>query len=178
MRFLRYVDRKLTAESQKQQIKLFLFFGYPIGYLCVEIIKIIIFGWAKYNFSISNCIFTFILDVIIALPLIINYFLHKRKYKQIINKIKDKSDFNVKALFDFQDFKKGQSYPCYFDEILNKGKYSFTYYVCIKHNTNGWYYWEIELKNVINKFELDDIKDDRLKKLKKINKQPWYKINK
>ena len=25
---------------------------------------------------------------------------------------------------------------------------------------------------------LDDIKDDRLKKLKKINKQPWYKINK
>ena len=173
----------MTADKQRFQIKSFLFVGFPIGYSVIEIIKLIIFGLSKYHFSIPNCIFTFVFDSFLISPLIINYFLHKIKYKQLINKIKDRSEFNVRSLFDFNDFKKGQSYVCYFTEIINKkGITTPTYYVCKNSQTAtlklGLFYYEIELKDAINKFELDDIKQDRLKKLNKLNKQPWYKIDK
>lgn len=176
MMFLRYIDKKMTADKQKFQIKSFLFVGFPIGYSIVEILKLIVFGWAKYHFSISNCIFTFIFDVVLISPLIINYFLHKRKYKQFLNKIKDKKEFKVRALFDYRNFVKGQSYTCFFDQIFGKEK--FTYFICNRPFITNHDYSEIELKDNINKFELDDIKEDRLKKLNKLNKQPWYKINK
>ena len=185
MKFLRYIDKKLTSSKQKEQIIVYLFVGGPIGYIIGDIMKIVVLGWGKYHFSILNFIFTFLVELIITSPLIINYFLHVKKYKQLINKVKSKKEFNVKSLFDFDDFKKDQYYKCYFTEILNKkGRTIPAYYVCKNSqiNNSGFFYstriYEVDLKETINKFELDDIKEDRLKKLKKLNKQPWYKINK
>ena len=165
---LKYLDKKKTTSEQIIELKTFLFFGFPIGYVTVEVIKIIISGWLKYHFSIPNIIFTFIFDLVIFSPFIINYFLHKKRYKDIINKVKNIKEFKVRALFDYKSFVKGQSYTCYFDEMFHSNK--FKYYVCTNDGKNCYDY-EIELKDVINKFELDDIKEDRLKKLKKLNKK-------
>lgn len=184
MKFLRYIDKKLTSSKQKEQIIVYLFIGGPIGYIIGDIMKIVFLGWNKYHFSILNFIFTFIVELLITSPLIINYFLHEKKYKQLINKVKNKKEFNVRALFDFDNFKKDQSYFCYFTEILNKkGKTINIYCVCKNSqnsNKSGIFYstriYEVDLKETINKFELDDIRYDRLKKLKKLNNQPWYKI--
>lgn len=158
MSLLKFIDRKFSSEEQLDYLKGYLFIGAPLGYIIVEGFKY--FFISSYYFSIINLIATIIIDLTIASPLIINYFKHKNKYNKIIKKIKDNPKLNkVKAIFDYKDFIKGEVYDL---DIYNQ----FIFVFC----KNNYHIGQYRLKNSINKFDLDDIKEERLNKLKKLNK--------
>lgn len=158
MSLLRFIDRKFSSQEQLDYLKGYLFFGAPLGFIVVEGFKY--FFMSNYNFSIFNLIGTIITDFLVASPLIINYFKHKNKYNKIVKKIKDNPKLNkVKAILDYKNFIKGEVY-----ELDIYDQYIFVF--C----KNNCHIGQYRLKNCINKFELDDIKEERLNKLKKLNK--------
>lgn len=168
MRFFRFLDRKLTARRQKAIITSYLFFGVPVGYIGSQIAKIISLGWDKYQFSLLSMIFLFSFDILIMLPFIINYFRHRKKFNNIIKKIEPDKELKVKALFDFDDFIKNHVYKIENISFLtNYGLYKNNSYLVV--DSKGFHN---RLKDIINKFELDDIKEERLKKLRKL-KRLW-----
>lgn len=166
MRFLRFIDRKFTFYDQKSYVISFLFFGAPIGYLFVQGIDVLVQGWEKYNFSAYNLLGNIITNLVILSPLIINYIRHTRKYNKIYKKIIENPNhkYKVKALYDYKNFIKDNVYDIEEEHIfMNFDKIGVLYII----NNNNQY---LPLKNIINKFELDDIKEDRLRKLKKLKK--------
>lgn len=168
MRLLRYIDRKFTLYDQTAYMVSFIFFGMPIGYIFSQIVSILIHSWDKYHFSVYNLLGNMITNLVILTPIIINYIRHSRKYNKIYNKVTEKTNNNkvkvkVKALYDYSSFIKGQSYEVvdeYF--IMNNDKKAMLFIIDNQRT--------FPMKNIINKFELDDIKEDRMRKLKKLKK--------
>lgn len=160
MFLLKYIDKKLTYKLIKNYIKSFLFFGAPIGIIIGESIKVIIYGgFSKYveNFNIDVIFFTIFFDILIISPFIINYIKHKKRYKNIIKKINllKPENLKVRALYNYEHFIKGQTY-------LLEARYN-SYIIRSNYELYIFEY-------CINKFELEDIKEERKKKLKKIKK--------
>lgn len=163
MNLLKFIDSKLTASEQSWHLKTYMFIGAPLGCITVEVSKY--FFISTYKFNILTLILTFIIDLLIATPFIINYFKHKKKYDRIVKKIQDNPKLNrVKALFNYRNFIKNESYEL--KSFLFDNKKNKTIYIDSGNNLYSYY----TLKDNINKFDLDDIKEERLQKLKKINK--------
>lgn len=171
----KYIDKKLPYKSIKSYVQSFLFFGAPVGLIAVEITKIIVYGGFsayKEKFDINAIFFTLFLDIVISLPFIINYIKHKRRYKKILQKLDDKEEQKpkdkkhyVRALYNYKDvFIKGEIYELEpnwgWIRPLKNG------YNIIKNNSYSTY----KLEDYINKFELEDIKEERRKKLKKLKR--------
>jgi len=184
MRLLRYLDKKYTLTEYKRFIITFFCFGAPFGYVFAQVTGILVISWEKYNFSFFNLFFTGFCDVLICSPVIINYIRHTIRYNKIIKRLdhikpdnrSDEKKFSVKALYDFKNYKKGESYTINISDLyhtklipakwkqLNPFKI-FDNFIYIENSTNIHFLGEI-----INKFELNDIKEDRRKKLKKLQK--------
>lgn len=168
MRFLRYIDSKFTLYDQKAYIISFIFFGVPLGYSFVQIMTILISGWEKYHFSMYNLIGNLTTNFLILSPFLINYIRHTKRFKKIYKKVieNSKNVYRVKALFTYSPFIKGSYYEiCKDSYIMNFDKKNIIFII----DDNKKQY---PIKNIINKFELDDIKEDRLRKLKKL-KRIW-----
>jgi len=170
MRLLNYLDRKFEFSKQKNYLFGYLFFGYPFSYM---LIHAILYIWIEKDTLFIDMVYdfirNFIFNILIVSPLIINYFRYKKKYNHIVNKIHENylnGNFCVKAKFDFKEFKKNQSYPLDYYTLKRISKKTPIFVL-----TNGAYNRTYLLKNYINKFELDDIKEERLKKLKKLKKK-------
>jgi len=166
MNILKYIDRKITFIDQIRYLKSYLFFGAPLGYICVEFTKYLCLSNYKFNFG--QLIISIIVNLLIASPLIINYYKHTKKYNKISKKIqeneKNEKITKCKALFDYKSFIKGEHYEI--DGVFNWTFLPEKDLAYVLDNNERRYI----LKNVINKFDLDDIKEERLKKLKKLNK--------
>lgn len=156
MRFLNYIDRKFDYESQKR-FTVTMPIGASFGYLLSEGIKMAI-DWQKYKFDVSGFIFIIIFWLLILSPFIINRIKYEAKYKKILEKVisnSNKLNLNVKAKFDYDKFKKGELYKIDVHD---------TYLYILECNDIHYF------KNIINKFEFDDIKEERLKKLKRLKR--------
>lgn len=177
MRFLKFLDKKLSWKQQKDYLFFYLMFGLPFGYLGGQGISIWINGWNTYHFDIHGVIFQIVFGLLISTPLIINYFHHIKKYKLIIKRyLDDEADnlrfhlrwkpsiYKVKCIIDYKEFVKNESYELQIiDNGVKKAKYSM-----MVINNKGWSY---DLKDFINKFEMiDTIKEERKKKLKRLQK--------
>jgi hypothetical protein len=157
MKLLNYIDKHTTYNAQRRLLTS-LPLGAVFGYSLAQIIVLVDKGWQKYNFDIVSLIILFVLWSIVLSPFIINRFKCEAKYKRILTKINTKEKNFVKARFDYSQFKKGQSYPI---SIINDNIYlNFSYFT-------GPIY---DLKGVINKFEYDDLKEERLRKLKRLKR--------
>ena len=186
MRLLNYFDKRYTLTEQKRFISSFLLFGMPIGYTFSQLIGILLISWDKYHFSYFNLFFTFIFDLLFCSPLIINYIRHIRRYNKIIKRLnylkpiesESKNKFSVKALYDYRKFKKGESYFInIFDLYKTKLIAPKWKQLRFAKMSDNFIYIENEydihfLGEVINKFELNDIKEERRKKLEKL-KRRW-----
>lgn len=157
MSILNFVDKHYTYVEQVRYLKSMAFFGFPLGYILPKIYLIIAKGWENWHFSLSDLIVIVIVDLIWMSPFIYNYFKYEKKYLKTIKRISLNSnkEYKVKALFDYKNFIKGQTYKVYFDGVDQD------FYI------DDYYY---PLKNLINKFDLDDIKEERLNKLNKLKK--------
>lgn len=164
-RLLRFIDKNKTLEEQIIYLKSYLLFGFPLGYFFTEIIKYFILK-SEYHFRFGSLLVTIIIDLLIVSPFIINYFKYKRAYKIFTNKF-NSTDTTKKiiAKFNYKEFTKGETYEVKYYVSPIKGKDIF-----IISNINERI--DIELKSVINKFDLDNLKEKRLKKLKKL-KNLW-----
>lgn len=173
MWLVNYIDKKMTASLIRNWLKSFLLFGLPVGYLTSQILRILSIGWSKYHFDIIYLLFSFlnlvIFDFLIALPFIISQIRSRKKYKKLYNRIiKEYKENNiktnkVKCIYNFEEFEKGESY-----EVINisiQPLKNIGEIVIIKNRLHI-------LKDIINKFNIDDIKEERLKKLKKL-KNIW-----
>lgn len=186
MSLLTYMNRKMTAGSQSSYIHGYLLVGIPVGYGSTEILKMtVIYGWEKYNFSVGNLMSSLIFNGLIALPFIINYIRNRKKYKSILKKIEDKSikSYKVKAVFDYDNFEKGKLYT--FQVLEDDTELTISNWKKITNNFVKMFPKKDRnillvsddqnsihlLKNIINKFELDDIKEERMRKLKKLKKR-------
>ena len=163
MKFFNLIDKWWTFGTQKSYLFSFFFIGLPFGYCFSQGILIVSKGWDKYNFNIFNMLFLILFDCLIVSPLIINYFRHKNKYKDILKKMYSyhlkENTVKVKAKFNYKSFIKGQSYYLELTDSLKD-----IIYIIDEKN----YYHS--LKELINKFELDDIKTQRKLKLQKLKK--------
>lgn len=167
MRLLKYIDRKFTLYDQKTYMVSFVVFGMPLGYLFSQGVNVYMKGWSEYHFSIYNLIGNLITNLVILTPIIYNYIRHTKKYNKIFIKMRDNTNtkYKVKALYNYDVFTEGISYEISTESVfMNFDKHEFLY-VLDNHMT-------YPLKNIINKFELDDIKEDRMRKLKKL-KRIW-----
>ena len=179
MGLLKFIDNKLSFDRQRSYLISFLFFGVPIGGLTIWSK-----GWDKYNFSISSLIFSLIMDLMIASPLIINYIRQIKKYNLIVKKFHNKTlSFRVKAKMSFSlslnssEFVKDRMYEIQvFDE---------TYIHKVWHHPNTWFHSDFDIViicdnkwrsttnffDVINRFEIvDNLKEERKKKLERLQK--------
>jgi hypothetical protein len=166
MKLLNLIDKWWTFDSQKNYLFSFLFIGLPFGYFFTQGLLIVLKGWYKYHFDIFNMLFLILFDCLIVSPIIINYFRHKNKYNDILKKLyskhlEEKNTVKVKAKFNYESFIKGQSY---YLELANYDLLIDNIYIIDEKN----YYHS--LKRLINKFELDDIKEQRKLKLEKLKK--------
>lgn len=179
MNLLTYIDKKLTFIEQISYLKSYLFFGAPLGYIFGEVLKYFLL---TYKFSISQLFFTILLNLLIASPLIINYYKHMKKYNRLIKKIRENSKLDkVKAIMNYEGFIKGESYnfTCLEQAKLTPSQWSSIISIFISSSSflekNLIVILGINnkphiLKSIINKFDLDDIKEERLKKLKRLSK--------
>lgn len=152
----KFIDKYQTYNDQVSYLKSMTYFGFPFGYIISKIFAIAIIGWEKWHFSFSDLFIVFFVDLIILLPLIYNYFKHKKRYNNIVEKIQlePNKEYTVKALYNYKNFFKNEHYKLSIYEF-NEIYIGSTFYT---------------LKDLINKFELDDIKEERLRKLKKLKK--------
>lgn len=160
MSLLKFIDRKLAFKEQINYVKSYLFFGAPLGYIFYESLKY--FFDPKYTFSFGNLIVTIIVDLLFASPLLINYYKHTKKYNRMHKKIQENPKKRVKAIFNYREFIKGESYEIQCDILMNNNENEYV----LDKNGYNWCF----LKDNINKFDLDDIKEERLKKLKRLSK--------
>ncbi len=158
-------------------------FSVPFGYLISQGVLIYLKG-ENYHFSLRHFILFLFLHILILLPLIINHFKCKKKLKCIFNYyIKKKFEKNehkilVKALFDYKVFIKGKSYEIYMNDLdfllwCNSNKELEILDLKTDLQSRSLFFSsfpEYDFKEIINKFEIDDIKENRRKKLKKLNK--------
>lgn len=109
---LKFLNKNSIFKEQKGFLVIFFTLGFPIGYLITQGLIILSKSWAAYHFSPINFVGTLVVDFILILPLIINYFKCKKKYKSILNKhLQNKNNsYQVKALFNYNNFIKGQTY--------------------------------------------------------------------
>jgi len=164
MKFLRYIDKKITFASQKRWLMSYLFIGIPISYLFTQTLMIVSLGWSEYKlqFDIVNPFIVLFFNLLIISPFIINYFIHTKKYNNLKKHFGTDKEVKVKSLFDFDTFVKGESYIIYSDSFMfNSGMDKRTILLVSNYT----------LKNIVNRFELDDIKEQRLKKLKKLKRK-------
>jgi len=166
MGLIKYMDKKMTFDSQKGYMFAYLYGGLPIGYLIGQGLTIWSKSWDKYHFSLEGLVIHTIMILSICSPFIINYFRQTKKLKLIVKKHRNKTlVYKVKATENYKDFVKGQTYDLevYDHFVGKKGKWISQVY-----NGKGWSY---DLKNIINKFELVyNIKEERNRKLKKLQK--------
>jgi hypothetical protein len=167
MKLLNYIDKKFTLQDQLVYIISFLFIGMPLGYLFSQGINILIYGWEKYHFNKYNLLGNITTNLLILTPLIINYIRHIKKYNKICKKILENYNhkYKIKALYDYKNFIKNDLYDIDTDYVFRNGDKKFEFFIMQNHNIYN-------MRNIINKFELDDIKEDRLRKLKKL-KRIW-----
>lgn len=151
-----FLDRKLTLKYQLTIIKSYCFFGVPVGMFLPEIIMIFVND--KYTYNYESSIYTFVIDMIVISPMIYNYIRHIRIYNKLMSKLDfmDTTDtYDIKAKYNYNDFQKGEIYKIEVDS------YSGHFYIS---NT----YRNYSIKDIINKFDVDDIKDKRRRKLNKL----------
>lgn len=179
MGLLKYINKKMTFGSQCSYLSSYFFFGMPIGYGIGEGIRVLIDG-QKYHFNFSNFIFGIIINLLIITPFLVNYFIQMKKFKFIINKhLADKNKkLKVKAIMDYSTiYEKGKSYEIeivqkrskqsLFQRILRNPNYTITVFY---EDTSFIWQSRSTLLGIINKFELDDIKEERRKKLARLKK--------
>lgn len=192
MGLLKIIDKKFDFSTQRRYLISFLFFGVPVGYLMGQGISIWTKGWDKYNFSIGSLLFSLSIDLLIMSPLIVNYFIQRKKFNLIIKKFHkticeqsqstrpiglQTSTLKVKASLPSKEFKEGEVYDI---QIL-----SHTYAVSKWYRPNTLFLNSCDIliinKNkwrstnnfydIINKFELvDSLKEERKKKLERLQK--------
>lgn len=168
---MRFLDRLFTIKQQRVYLTMFLFFGMPIGYLCGQGITILSKGWNNYHFEPLNMIVTLFADFILITPLIINHFKYQSKYTKIFNKYLENKNKNyqVKAVFNYDNFVKGETYQIFEKSHLFNVGMNKKIYLCMEDCEGNLY----NLEDLINKFDLNDIKEERRKKLKKLNRFKW-----
>jgi len=163
MHILNYIDNKFTIHDQESYLYNFWFFGMPVGISVTQLLLIFIEGWSKYHISYPSIIATIIIDVLLTLPFYINKRKYDKKYKLIIEKIKENKVKvkKVKAKFNYEGFIKGKSYD--FDDYI------------LKFNSDKIFVYDEDkcsyyLSHIMNKFELQDLKEERVRKLNKLKK--------
>jgi hypothetical protein len=163
MKLLNYIDKKFSYNAQRR-FTISLPIGAVVGYLLAEGMTLLIKGWQKYNFNLGGLIFEIFLWLIILSPFIYNRFKYEAKYKKILEKVKTKENNFVKAKFDYDYFKKGQTYSI---SLYNDNLYINTVKGWGKSGYTSNFH---DFKGVVNKFEYDDLKEERLKKLKRLKR--------
>lgn len=168
---LKLLNKFMIFGTQKRYLISFLFFGVPIGYLVGEGIKIWMYSWIKYHFSIESLLFTLFFDLILISPLIINYFIQMKKQKLLIKRYYNKTlIYKVKAKFDYKEFKKSELYEIHAEDFIVNNDKKIYFFVIPTNNFPHPANMEA-LEDIINKFELvDNLKEQRRKKLKKLTK--------
>lgn len=158
MKLINYINRKMSVKSQRITIISYLFFGYPIGQIFSTLLIIYAGGGVK-NIHYQPYITTFIISVLILSPIIISYYLNVKKYKNFIKKVKDKNEIKVICLYNISAFIKNNKYDviCY---DIGKNELFI-------HNGREILY----LKDNINYFDIDDLSENRRRKLKKLNRR-------
>lgn len=159
---LKFINKKYTFHDQNGFLLSYIIIGAPVGYVITQII-LMLSNWDKYIFKIENLIFTFTFHLLIISPLIFNFFKNNKKYKNLIKKIDNQNkSIKIKFLYDYDKFTINESY------ILEKeGEY---FYIKNKDKKLFFMAYGNELKDFINKFEIDDIKYKRLQKLNRLKK--------
>lgn len=175
MGILKIIDKKTTFQQQKNFLKSFFYIGMPVGYLFGQGLNILLFDWAKYNFNIYVLINHIITCLIIISPLIINYFKYTKMYKLIIEKhnkktltykVKSKIDFRI---YDRSIFTKDKIYDIQIIEKSVPVSKIRNYHKLILLIDNDQWKSTYNFIDFINKFEIVDIKEERKKKLEKLN---------
>ena len=160
---LNYIDRKFSYDAQKR-FTIIMPIGAILGYLLSECVTLLIFGWQKYHFIGRDTFIMIFIWLFVLIPFIINRFKYNAKYKKILKKVKNNQNSDliskVKAKFDYQSFKKGEVYTIIESDLHHIDGSLFI------NNDEGLFHF----KRIINKFEFDDIKEERLKKLKKLKR--------
>jgi len=156
MKLLNFIDKKINFNIQKVILSSFL--GGVIGSLTFEIVRILFVK--GYDFNIYRTISFLIFYLLIYSPFIVNYIRLTKRYNKIYKLYQENPKINVKAKFDYKSILKNQSYEIVAYEKSGRLSGKLYLYLHDKHLFN--------LKNVINKFELDDIKEERFRKLKKL----------
>ena len=181
MRLINFINKKTTFSQQRRMIKAF-FIGGVIGSIVTQII-LYFFVNLEYNINklIFNIIFSIVFNFIIASPLIFAYIKNRIKYINLIYKIRLKllsgafpdttispldTGISVKVIYDFQKLLKGEVYEV---GIMPTSIFYKTSFVAYIHGK----YTKLYLEDFINKFDIVDIKEERRRKLNKI--QRWLK---
>ena len=160
MTILRFFNKHFTYRQQKGWINS-MAFGILFSAIGLSIY------WAIHNNQhifrlLIHFISTIIVDAVffslVLLPIIINVWRSNRKLKRLKEKI-SKDDGNVVkivAIFDFKEsIKKGEVYEV-------KGEGLTTMYIHEKDTI-------VIINDIINKFDIDSLRESRLRKLKKLN---------
>jgi hypothetical protein len=183
MRLLRYIDDKWTFREQYDYIKRASII-LPFIIIIIEIIKYFIIK--NYKFSPLYIIFSVFFNFIFYIPFIINSIKYNKKFKKIEKQILENYTTKlktVKAKINYCSFIKNEVYELMVlkdTTTLTPSKWNIIFQLLRNSKTNTSYINKIIvfdsndnaylLKNIINKFELNDIKEERLKKLKRLNK--------
>lgn len=157
MKLINYINKKFSAKTQRLIVIIYLFIGFPIGQLFSTFV--VIYTQGAENIHYQSYINAFILNVLFLSPIIISYYLNVRKYKTFINKVKDKNEIVVTSLYNHLGFIKNEKYTVICYDI---GKDAFFVF-----NDNNLLY----LKDNINYFDVDNLSENRKKKLKKLNRK-------
>jgi hypothetical protein len=163
-----FLNKKSNLKDQRSYLTIYLYFVVPLGYLISQGVSILTKGWSQYHFNATSFASLIIMDLLLVSPLIYNYYKQSRKYKKILRKFDPRFPCNVKAIFDYRNFAKNQIYRLEDNSVLIDAGMSKLRYVRVIDN-NGIGY---NLEDIVNKFELDDIKEERKKKLLKLK---WKK---
>jgi hypothetical protein len=153
MKLINYINKKLSVKKQRLIITSYLLFGYPISQIFSTLIIIYINDKIHY----LSYIMVFIIIVFFLSPIIISYYLNVIKYKKLIKKVRHKNDIVVTALYSHLEFIKNEKYNvvCYDIDKNEIFVYNHKNYLPLKDN--------------INYFDVDNLSENRKKKLKKLN---------
>jgi hypothetical protein len=165
MFFGKTLNKKFTLKQQKKLARNFLRFVVPGGYGIGQVLTIIILGWTKYHFGlyhfgVYNFISTIIIDFLICSPYFINIIKYTKRYNYAVKFFERNKNPQVKCVYDCVFFEVGEIYTLVLkDNVLHVSSEGGTWYQ---------YRYYMNYKEVVNKFELIDLKGERLKKLKKL----------